>query len=80
MLTGHQTHQFFNPLNIWTLLKQRILRQMGEERITSVGAMKAVLEEEWEKATIAKINLEILKLPGIMERRLVVKGANNYHA
>lgn len=42
--------------------------------------MKAVLEEEWEKATIAKINPEILKLPGIMERCLVVKGANNYHA
>lgn len=71
----------FNPIeHIWTLLKRRILRRRGSERITSVGVMKAVLEEEWGKITIAEINLEILKLPNIMEWCLAVKGSNNYHA
>ena len=42
--------------------------------------MKAVLEQESDKITIAEINMEILKLPRIMERCLAVKGANNYHA
>ena len=71
----------FNPIeHIWTLLKRRILRRRGSEQITSVGAMKAVLEEEWDRLTIAEINLEILKLPEIMRRCLAVKGSNNYHA
>lgn len=71
----------FNTIeHIWTLLKRRILYRRGSERITSVGAMKLVLEEEWDGITIAEINIEILKLPGIMERCLAVKGANNYHA
>ena len=71
----------FNPIeHIWTLLKRRILRRRGTERITSVGAMKAVLEEEWDRITIAEINLEILKLLDIMKRCLAVKGGNNYHA
>ena len=71
----------FNPIeHLWTLLKRWILQRKGSERITSVGAMKQVLEEEWEKITIAEINLEILKLLQIMKRSLAVNGANNYHA
>ena len=31
------------------------------------------------KVTIAKINLEILGLPGIMECRRALNGANSYH-
>ena len=42
--------------------------------------MKLVLEEEWERITVAEINLEFLKLLGIMQRCLAVNGGNNYHA
>ena len=71
----------FNPIeHIWTLLKRRILRRRGSERITTVGAMKVVLQEEWDRIAVEEINLEILKLPVIMQRCLAVNGANNYHA
>ena len=69
----------FNPIeHTWTLLKQQILCWRGSYRITSVGIMKQVLEEEWDRLTIAEINLEILKLLGIMERCMAVKGGNCY--
>ena len=71
----------FNPIeHIWTLLKRRILRRRGSERITTVSAMRQVLLEEWGKITIDEINREISRLPGIMARCLEVDGSNNYHA
>ena len=71
----------FNPIErIWTLMKRCILRRRGSERITTVGDMRAVLIEEWERLTLDEINQEIAKLPSIMERCLAVKGSNNYHA
>lgn len=71
----------FNPIeHIWTLLKRRILRRRGSERITSITAMRVVLMEEWEKITIEEINCEISRLPAIMQRCLKAKGSNTYHA
>ena len=71
----------FNPIeHIWTLMKKRILRRRGLERITSVGLMKEVLVQEWDKITIEEINAEIAKLPGIMQRCLAANGGNKYHA
>lgn len=71
----------FNPIeHIWTLMKKRILRRRGSEKITSVSLMKEVLFEEWDKITIEEINLEIAKLPGIMQRCLAAAGGNKYHA
>ena len=71
----------FNPIeHIWTLLKRRILRRRGSEWITSVSEMKLLLEAEWDRITVAEIKLEILKLPGIMQRCLAANGGNNYHA
>ena len=71
----------FNPIeHIWTLMKKRILRRRGKEKITSVSLMKQVLTEEWDKITIEEINVEIEKLPGIMQHCLAVSGGNKYHA
>lgn len=71
----------FNPIEwIWTLLKKRIQTRRGSERITTVGEMKRVLQEEWDKITVEEINTEIAKLPTIMQRCIAVNGGNNYHA
>ena len=71
----------FNPIErIWTLMKRRIQRRRGTERITTMGEMKRVLQEEWDKITIEEINREVEKLPTIMQRCIDVNGNNNYHA
>ena len=71
----------FNPIErIWTLMKQRIQRRRGAERVTTVQRMREVLIEEWENITVEEINREIMKLPAIMQRCIDVNGSNNYHA
>jgi transposase len=71
----------FNPIErIWTLMKSRIQTRRGSERITTVTAMKRVLQEEWDKITIEEINREIAKLPTIIKRCIEVNGGNKYHA
>ena len=70
-----------NPIErIWAIIKFRILRRRGSERITSVTRMQEVLVEEWEKITIEEINKEIAKLPTIVARCIAVQGGNNFHA
>ena len=70
-----------NPIErIWTLIKSRIQKRRGEERITTVGAMKKTLEEEWEKLTIEEINREISKLPSIVKKCIAINGGNNFYA
>jgi transposase len=71
----------FNPIErIWALMKRRIQTRRGSERITTVKAMKKVLQEEWDKITIEEINNEIAKLPTIMRRCIEVNGGNKFHA
>jgi transposase len=71
----------FNPIErIWTLMKRRIQRRRGSERVTTTSRMKAILIEEWDKITIEEINNEIIKLPIIMQRCIDLKGGNKYHA
>ena len=71
----------FNPIeHIWRIMKWRILRRRGTERITTPGAMELVLTEEWEKITIEEINHEIVKLPDIMVRCLAANVGNKFQA
>ena len=71
----------FNPIEkIWTLIKRRIQRCWGLERITTVGQMKSVLKEEWEKMTIDEINVKISLLPKTMMLCIKQAGNNNFHA
>ncbi|RPA98886.1 hypothetical protein L873DRAFT_1686154, partial [Choiromyces venosus 120613-1] len=71
----------FNPIeHIWTLMKSRIQRRRGAERITTQTEMKSVLNEEWARITIEEIDKEIAKLPIIMSRCIAVNGSNNFHA
>ncbi|RPA97195.1 hypothetical protein L873DRAFT_1771557 [Choiromyces venosus 120613-1] len=71
----------FNPIeHIWTLMKSRIQRRQGAERITTQTEMKSVLNEEWAWITIEEIDKEIAKLPIIMSRCIAVNGSNNFHA
>ena len=71
----------FNPIErIWALLKRRIQRRRGSERITTRAEMVAMLQEEWDRLTIEEINNEIRKLPTIMQRCLNVNGGNKFHA
>lgn len=71
----------FNPIeHIWRLMKSRILRRRGEEKITTPTEMKAVLQEEWAKITVDEINNEISKLPLIMGRCMLQDGGNKFDA
>jgi len=71
----------FNPIeHMWRLMKMRILRHRGSERIQTTAEMKIVLEEEWLKITIEEINHEIVKVPDIMVRCIAKKGGNNFQA
>ena len=71
----------FNPIEkIWTLMKRQIQRRRGLERITTVGQMKSVLKEEWEKITIAEINAQISLLPKTMVLCIKQAGNNKFHA
>jgi hypothetical protein len=55
----------FNPIErIWTLMKRRIRRRRGQERITTQAEMKRVLQEEWDKSRSRKL---MLKLQGFLE-------------
>ena len=70
----------FNPIErIWALMKQRILRRRGVEKITTVSEMREVLKEEWEKISIEEINELITRLPKIMAQCIKVNGSNNYN-
>jgi hypothetical protein len=62
------------------LIKSRIQKRRGSERITTISEMKLVLVEEWERITIDEINTEVAKLPAIMQRCINTSGGNNYHA
>ncbi|RPA91796.1 hypothetical protein L873DRAFT_1712640 [Choiromyces venosus 120613-1] len=56
-----------NPIeHLWNIMKSRIQTRRGVERVTSEGAMKLVLQQEWEKITIEEVNWEISKLPNIL--------------
>jgi transposase len=71
----------FNPIErIWALMKRRIQRRRGSERVTTRAAMAAALREEWDRITLEDINNEIQKLPTIMKRCLHVNGGNKFHA
>ena len=71
----------FNPIEkIWTLIKRRIQRRRGLERITTIGQMKSVLKEEWEKITVVEINAQISLLPKTMELCIKQAGGNRFHA
>ena len=71
----------FNPIEkIWTLMKRQIQRRRGLERITTVGQMKSVRKEEWEKITIAEINAQISLLPKTMVLCIKQAGYNKFHA
>ena len=71
----------FNPIErIWCLMKRRIQSRRGSEHITTVQEMKQVLREEWEKITVEEINIEIAKLPAIMERSIKQGGGNKFQA
>ena len=61
-------------------MKRRIQRRRGSGRITTVDAMKAALQKEWERLTIEETNAEIAKLPKIVDRCINVCGGNNFHA
>ena len=45
------------------MMKRRIQRRQGSERVTTVPEMKKVLHEEWDRITIEEINKEIAQLP-----------------
>ena len=71
----------FNPIeHIWALMKKRILKRRGGDRITTVARMREVLMEEWENISVEEINQEICKLPTIMARCISVDGSNSFHA
>ena len=71
----------FNPIEkVWTLMKRRIQRRRGLERITTIGEMKCVLKEEWEKITIDEINAQISLLPKTMMSCIRQAGGNRFHA
>jgi len=71
----------FNPIErIWWLMKNRILRRRGCERIRIPTVMAEVLREEWGKITVDEINREISKLPKIMEQCIQQAGGNRYEA
>ena len=61
-------------------MKLRIQRRRGAERITTQTEMKRVLKEEWDLITVEEINVEIAKLPKIMQRCIKQKGGNKSHA
>ena len=61
-------------------MKRRIQLRRGSERITTMGGMKRVLQEQWDKIIIEEINREVGKLPTIMQRCIDVNGNNKYHA
>lgn len=70
-----------NPIeHIWRLMKSRILRRRGEEKITTPLQMREVLVEEWAKITIEEINNEVSKLPMIMGRCMLQDGGNKFDA
>jgi transposase len=71
----------FNPIEkIWTIMKRRIQRRRGVQRITTLLQMKTVLVEEWEKITIEEINTQIALLPKTMENCINQSGGNRFHA
>jgi len=71
----------FNPIeHIWRLMKSRILRGRGEERIATPAQMKEVLAEEWAKISLEEINNEISKLPLTMGRCMLQDGGNKFEA
>jgi len=71
----------FNPIeHLWRLMKMRILRCRGSDRIRTPAEMKVVLEEEWSRLTLEEINHEIVKLPDIMARCIAKKGGNHFQA
>ena len=61
------------------LLKSRIQRRRGSERVTTICHMREVLMEEWDKVTIEEINKEISRLPHVMQRCIDCNGGNNFH-
>ena len=61
-------------------MERRIQARRGSERITTVQEMKQVLREEWDKITVEEINVEIAKLPNIMERCIKQGGGNKFQA
>jgi len=70
-----------NPIeHIWRLMKWRILRRRGVERITTPLEMGMVLQEEWDKITIEEINHEIVKLPDVMIRCMAANGGNKFQS
>jgi len=70
-----------NPIeHIWRLMKWRILRRRGAERITTPREMETVLQEEWDKITIEEINHEIVKLPDIMIWCIAANGGNKFQS
>ena len=71
----------FNPIeHIWRIMKWRILRRRGAERICLPAAMELILKEEWERITIEEINHEIVKLPDIMLWCITINGGNKFQA
>ena len=42
--------------------------------------MKKVLRKEWDKITVEEINIEIAKLPDIIERCIKQGGGNEFQA
>lgn len=71
----------FNPIErIWTIMKRRIQRRRGAERVTTEKRMKEVLVEEWNKITIEEINKEIARLPRVMDKCINVDGGNNFNS
>jgi len=71
----------FNPIErIWWLMKHRILRRRGSEKICTPVAMAVALKEEWDRITIGEINQEIVKLPKIMENCIRQSGGNKFQA
>ena len=70
----------FNPIEqIWMLLRSRIQRRRGIERVTTIGRMNEVLVEEWDKLTVEEISKEISRLPHVMQRCSECNGGNNFH-
>ena len=80
-LPKYQNPPDFDPIEwIWSLMKRRIQRHRGSERITTIPEMKKVLHEEWDGITIDEINKEIAQLLTTISRCLAVKGENNYYS
>ena len=61
------------------MMKSRIQRRRGSERVIIVPEMKKVLHEEWGRIAIEE-NKEIAQLPITISRCLAVKGGSNYHS